>query len=97
MAKSKDVRSKARTDKGPTVAPLSVCYLRLEGLPLFESTLHGRQHLHLTELPNGKVKVLQRLGLLVRVVLEEQLGKPKPSERNLRAESPVAISIASSY
>ena len=55
-------------------------YLRLEGLPLFESTLQGRLHLHLTELTDREIEMLQRLSLFVRILLEEQLGKLEPRE-----------------
>jgi hypothetical protein len=45
----KDCALKSRGDNGPMVALLSVFgFLYLEGLPLFESTLQGRLHLHFT-------------------------------------------------
>jgi hypothetical protein len=63
---------------------------------LLESTFQGRLHLHLTELPDREIQMFPRLGLLVRVVRKEQLGKFKPGEGDLgRNLSRAAISIAS--
>ena len=88
MAKSKDFALKARSNKGPMVALYRYLRsLRLEGLPLFQSTLKGRLHFHLTELPDSEIEMLQRLGLFVRIVRKEQLGKLKPGEGDLGAES----------
>ena len=67
-------------------------------LPAFECALQGRLNLHLTELPDGEIEMPERLGLVVRVVREEQLGKLKPGEGDLgRDLSRVAISIASTW
>jgi len=81
--------SKARTGSSRWQPPLYryLRSLRLEGLPLFQSTLKGRLHFHLTELPDSEIEMLQRLGLFVRIVRKEQLGKLKPGEGDLGAES----------
>ena len=39
-----------------------------------EGALQGGLHLHVAELADGEVQVLQRLGPLVGVVLQEQLA-----------------------
>ena len=69
---------------------LLLTLLLFEDLPVREGTLEGGLHLHLTELAYGEIQVLQRLGLLVRVVHEEQLGKLKPGEGKLSARTPPA-------
>ena len=62
-------------------------FLRLEGLPVFESTFKCWLHLHLTELSNGEIETIDRLGLPVRIVLQEQPGKLKPGKGVLGAET----------
>ena len=41
----------------------------------------------LTELPHGEIETIDRLGLLVRIVLQEQFGKLTPGEGVLAAET----------
>ena len=49
--------------------------------------LQRRRHLHVAELPNGEVEVLQGLGALVRVVVQKQLCEVEPFEGDLGTES----------
>ena len=42
---------------------------------------------HLAELVDGEIHVLQRLGALVGILLQQQLGELETSEGDLRAEA----------
>ena len=48
-----------------------------------QGALQGWLHLHVAELGDGKVQVLQRLSPLPGIVLQEQLGELKPGEGDL--------------
>jgi hypothetical protein len=44
-------------------------------------------HLYVTEFSDGEIETIDRLGLLVRIVLQEQFGKLTPGEGVLAAET----------
>lgn len=60
--------------------------LRLEYLLASQRPLQRRLHLHLAELSDGEVKVLQGVLLLSRVMVQEQLGELKAGQGQLRAQ-----------
>ena len=49
-----------------------------------QSTLEGRTHLHVAELSDDEVQVLDRFDLLVREVLQQQLRDLEPRESGLQ-------------
>ena len=51
-----------------------------------ETPLEPGLHLHIPELRYGEVQVLQCRGALPGVMFEQQLGKLKPRESQLRTE-----------
>ena len=61
--------------------------LRLEDVLVLQRPLQRGLHLHLAELVDGEVQVLQRNGAFPGVVLQKELGKMEASERDLRAEA----------
>ena len=60
--------------------------LRPQNLFVPQRPLQRRLHLHLSELVDGEVKVLQCLCFLIWVVLQEQLSKLEAGEGQLGAE-----------
>ena len=48
--------------------------LRLQDILMSQRPLQRRLHLHLAELFDGEVQVIQGFLLLIRVVLKQQLG-----------------------
>ncbi len=52
--------------------------------------LQRRQHLHLAELRDGEVQVLDRLIALVGIVVKQQLGELEAYERYLRPVADLA-------
>ena len=54
---------------------------------MLEGPLERRLHLHLPELGDREIEVLDRCRALVRIVLEEELGEAEASEGDLRPES----------
>ena len=61
--------------------------LCLQYLLVSERPLQGWLHLHVAELGEGKVQVADGLRLLLRVVLQQQLGELKAGEGYFGAES----------
>jgi hypothetical protein len=55
-----------------------------QDLLVLQGPLQGWLHLHVAELVDSEIKVFQRLSPLLRVVLQEQLGKLKPGEGQFR-------------
>ena len=51
-----------------------------------QRSLQGRLHLHLAELADGEVEMLQRFGALAGVVRQQQLGELEAGEGDLGAE-----------
>ena len=55
--------------------------LCLQDVFMSQGTLQGWLHLHLAELGDGKVQVLQRLCLLPGIVLQEKLPELDSNQR----------------
>ncbi len=88
-ALSEDYHSEARTDKGPMIAPF--IGIRVTYASRFTLSVRARSSagciFSLTGLPHGEIETIDRLGLPVRIVLQEQSGKLKPGKGVLGAET----------
>src|SRR5439155_6120562 len=65
----------------------------LQQILVLERPLERRLHLHLPELGDREVEVLDRSDALVRVVLEEELGEMETGEGDLGAEADLGADL----
>src|SRR5262249_45829741 len=78
-------------DRGGGRSARDTLHLELEAQRLLERW----RHLHLPELRDGEVEVLQSLAPLIRVVVEEEVGEPKASEGDFRTELDLLADVES--